>query len=68
MKKFCISTLTHNLEPRKDLLKNTIKLLVDNSSYPAFDWFVLINGYNDGWDQVIQELTDLHQNKIHFKQ
>ena len=67
MKKFCIATLTHNIEPRKDLLKNTIKLLVDNSSYPAFDWFVLINGYNDGWDQVIQELTDFHQNKINFK-
>jgi len=37
MKKFCISTLTHDLEPRKNLLKNTIKLLVDNGSYPVFD-------------------------------
>jgi len=66
MKKFCISTLTHNSHGRKELLKNTIELFLKNTE-GNFDWFVLVNSSNESWEILAQEITTQYSDRINFK-
>lgn len=65
MKKFCITTLTHDAPGRKELLKNTIKLFLDNTE-GNFDWKIVINSSNKDWKNLTQELINTYSNRVNF--
>ena len=56
MKKFCITTLTHNASDRKRLLTETVKYFTSNTSYESLDWFILVNGSTENWKTLETKL------------
>ena len=62
MKKFCITTLTHNASDRKRLLTETIKYFTSNTSYESLDWFILVNGSTENWKTLETKLISEYPN------
>ena len=58
MKQFCVTTLTHNADDRKRLLRNTVKYFTEHTNYENLDWFVLINGSDESWKTFTNELQE----------
>ncbi len=65
MKKFCISTLTHDDNGRKELLEETIKLVIENTN-TKYDWFILVNSSNESWVTHLNKLKDTYKERINF--
>ena len=54
--KFCIATLTHDALNRDKFLKQTIESFINHTSIPSIDWYIAINGSNQSWVELSEEL------------
>ena len=62
---FCITTLTHTAEGRPELLRETVRSLVDGTDFEQIvPYFILINGPVDPFKQVLEEINKLVEGKL----
>lgn len=64
-KRFCVATLTHDAPNRKKFLKQTIESFLKHTELSPVDWFIAINGSNDSWIELSNELKILYP-KVNF--
>lgn len=62
MKKFCISTLTHNDVNRDLYLELTITNFLENTIIENIDWYILINGKSDLIEEKLKILIEKYKN------